>query len=182
MLTDDRVLIAGALLQARAADVDHPGGTLLDHLHRVRQLLGEWGAEPDVRLAGLCHAAYGTDGFPTALLRLDERSTLANVIGAESEQLVYLYGSCDRGHVYPQLGEPAVDFVDRFTGARSTPARPALRAFVEITAANELDVVRHNAELANQYGASLTALFARAGRHLSPAARKAWASRATLSA
>jgi hypothetical protein len=39
---------------------------------------------------GLCHAAYGTDGFSTALLRLDERFMLAEMIGAETEQLVYL--------------------------------------------------------------------------------------------
>jgi hypothetical protein len=177
MPTDARILAAGALLKTRgAANIDHPGGTLLDHLHRVRELLAGWGADPSLQVAGLCHAACGTDGFSTALLRLDERFMLAEMIGAETEQVVYLYGSCDRMHVYPQLDERAVDFVDRFNGAHTVPAQPALRAFVEITAANELDVVRHNVEIAHEHGGSLAALFVRAGRHLSFQAREAWSS------
>jgi hypothetical protein len=179
MPIDVRVVAAEALLEARGADrIDHPGGTLLAHLHRVRDLLAAWEASPDVQLAGLCHAAYGTDGFPTALLQLDERGRLGETIGAAAEQLVYLYGSCNRAQVYPHLGERVVEFVDRFNGVRSTPAPPELRAFVEITAANELDVVRHNPELATRHGANLAALFARAERHLPPIARQAWAHQA----
>lgn len=128
-----------------------------------------------MQLAGLCHAAYSTDGFATALLGLDERPLLAQVIGSGAEQLVYLYASCDRGQLYPQLTGPAATFTDRFTGTRHVPAAPALRAFTEITAANELDVIRHNPELAAQHGAGLAALFTDAGRHLSEQARQAWA-------
>lgn len=49
-----------------AADIAHPGGTLVAHLQRVQRQLAEWGARPALQLAGLCHAFYGTDGFPTA--------------------------------------------------------------------------------------------------------------------
>lgn len=105
---------------------------------------------------------------------LEERTALAEVIGAEAEALVYLYGSCDRAAVYPQLADARVDFLDRFTGQQHVPTAPALRAFVEITAANELDVIRHNPELARQHGDSLAALFALAEQHLSSAARQAW--------
>ncbi|TWV52736.1 VOC family protein [Streptomyces misionensis] len=80
-----------------AARIAHPGGTLLVHLQRVRELLATWGARPALQLAGLCHACYGTDGFPTALLPPDRRTELAAVIGAEAEAIVHLYASCDRG-------------------------------------------------------------------------------------
>ncbi len=76
MNIDPRLAAAEDLLRATgAAGIDHPGGTLLDHLFRVRALLDEWGAPRDVQLAGLCHAAYGTDGFGVTLLDTTERRT-----------------------------------------------------------------------------------------------------------
>ena len=128
-----------------------------------------------MQLAGLCHAAYGTDGFPVALLELPQRPALAEIIDAEAEALVYLYGSADRAQVHPQLDQDTVEVLDRFTQARNTPRRASLRAFVEITAANELDVVRHNLAIAAEHGPALRQLFTRACRHLSAGARRAWA-------
>ncbi|MER6628821.1 DUF6817 domain-containing protein [Streptomyces sp. NPDC000987] len=139
-----------------AADLAHPGGTLLEHLIRVRRRLADWGAPYEVQLAGLCHAAYGTDGFARSLLSLDDRPVLAAVVGERAEALVYLYASCDRAATYPRLGghrRPV--FTDRFTGTGHDPATEDLRAFLEITAANELDVFEHNRELANRHGAGL---------------------------
>ncbi len=50
---------AEALLVARnAQNLEHPGGTLLEHLRRVGEQLAKWGASSEVQLAGLCHAAY----------------------------------------------------------------------------------------------------------------------------
>ena len=148
---------ATALMRDLGADRrPHPGGTLLAHLDRVRERLADWGARPALQLAGLCHAAYGTDGFPSALLSLDRRSELAAVIGPEAEELVYLYASCDRAATYPRLrsAEQPI-FRDRFTATDHTPAPEDLRAFLEITAANELDVFAHNADLATRYGPAL---------------------------
>jgi hypothetical protein len=65
-----------------AAELVRPGGSLLARLQRVQEQLAAWGARPALRLAGLCHAYYGTDGFHTALLSLDRRAELAAVIGA----------------------------------------------------------------------------------------------------
>lgn len=176
MTMDSRADAAAVLLRTRGADgIDHPGGTLLAHLVRVRTLLAEWSAADDVQLAGLCHAAYGTDGFRVALLALDERPVLAQVIGPSAEALVYLYASCDRKHTYAHLAKPVVTFTDRFTGTWHTPAPATLRAFMEITAANELDVLRHNPEFARRYGADLAELLTDAGEHLSEPARRAWA-------
>lgn len=156
----DRRAAAESLFRARAADeIDHPGGTLLAHLKRVAALLTEWGADSDIQLAGLCHAAYGTDGFGAALLALEERTLLAETIGETAEALVYLYASCDREQTYP-----------------------ALRAFMEITAANELDVVRHNDELSRLHGAGLAKLFINAASHLSVSAGTAWAAHQTTAA
>jgi hypothetical protein len=156
----------------------HPGGTLLEHLGRVRRLLAGWGADPAVQSAGMCHAAYGTDGFDQSLLGVTERGALADLIGDRAEALVYLYGSCDRGTVYPRIGRTAaVVFRDRFTGEEHAPSGEDLRAFLEITAANELDVMAHNEELAARYGPALYDLFVRAGDLLSPAARDAFTRR-----
>ncbi|MER5636268.1 DUF6817 domain-containing protein [Kitasatospora sp. NPDC002227] len=149
------------LLRERgAAELPHPGGTLLDHLNRVARLLADWGADPDVQAAGLCHAMYGTDGFDRALLGTHERPLLAESAGERAEALVHLYASCDRGVVHPRLanGRPVV-FRDRFTGREHTPAEPDLRAFVELTAANELDVLAHSPDLATRYGPALLRLF-----------------------
>ena len=171
----DRWSHAEAFLRGRgAADMPHPGGTLLQHLGRVRQLLADWGADQVVQMAGLCHATYGTDGFDQWLQPVTERSLPAELIGDRAEALVYLYASCDRGAVYPQLGgaRPVV-FRDRFTGAEHVPSETDLRAFTEITAANELDVMAHNDELASRHGAELYRLFTRSGDLLSTAARDA---------
>lgn len=169
-----RVVIEDFLRDRGADDMPHPGGTLLGHLGRVQGMLAEWGADADVRAAGLCHAAYGTDGFAHGLLAVADRATLVALIGERAEALVYLYASCDRGAVYPRVdGTKEFAFRDRFTGRELSTPVDQLRAFFDITAANELDVLAHNAELTERYGPSLRALLTRAGTLLSPAARAA---------
>lgn len=69
----------------------------------------------------------------------------------------------------------AFEFRDRFTKMLQTPDDTSLKAFAEITAANELDVVRHNAAIAAQLGQALMKLFAGSRTHLSVAASQAWA-------
>ena len=92
------------ILEERGADsVEHLNGSLLDHLKRTERLLLDWGASEELALAGLCHAVYGTDGFATALLNLDERQRLSVAVGPDVEAVVYFYGSCDRGFFYPQI-------------------------------------------------------------------------------
>lgn len=72
---------ARALPLAQGADaIEHPGGTLYEHLGRV---LAAWGAGPVVQLAGLRHAFYGTDGFQPALLALSERGMLTQTVGRD---------------------------------------------------------------------------------------------------
>lgn len=158
------------LRELGAADIAHPGGTLLAHLQRVYDQLGTWGARPALRLAGLGHAFYGTDGFPTALLPLERRSELASAIGDEAEALVYLYASCDRKATYPRLTDTAAPFHDRFTGTTSVPERRLREDFAELTAANELDLLRISAEVRETWGEALRAMFTRFRPLLSEAA------------
>lgn len=149
------------LKSAGAETIEHPGGTLLAHLHRVSTLLTTWNARPPLVSAGLCHAFYGTDGFAVALLPLDQRAILAQAIGPEAEELVYFYASCDRKATYRTLAQPDATFTNRFTGEHLHPTLQQRRDFAELTAANELDIAAVSAPMRDQYGADLLALFTR---------------------
>jgi hypothetical protein len=129
------------LLSRSAHTVPHLHGTLLDHLVATEELLRSWGCPEELCRAGLCHATYGTDGFAPFLVAPDDRAVLAAAAGPEVEQIVYLYASCDRSFVYPQLpGEGPVRFRDRFLLTTCVPSPASLRDFVDLTLANEIDV------------------------------------------
>jgi uncharacterized protein DUF6817 len=138
----------GSMLLVRGADeLDHAGGTLYVHLHRVAKRLTSLGASDTLALAGLAHAAYGTDGFPTHLFDWQtERSVLEAVIGPEAELLVYRYGSCDRESSWRDLAEHRT-VTDRFTGTAEELTDDELRDFVDLTIVNELDVLDHAPDL-----------------------------------
>jgi hypothetical protein len=158
-----------------AEDIDHPGGTLLAHVIRTGELLLAWGARPALALAGLCHAVYGTDGFPIVLRALDQRSDVADVVGAEAEFIIYQYASCDRRFVFPRLGrEGPVAFRDRFTGEIILTDPFRLSDFVELTFANELDLVSHSPSFAVKNGAGIADAFNRCTHYVSPPARRAF--------
>jgi len=124
-----------------ARGIAHVNGTLLEHLVGTERLLRSWGAADALALAGLCHAAYGTDGFERSLVPIEHRHALADAVGAVVEESVYFYASCDRTAVYPQLarGEPVV-FRDRFTGRVFVAPEDRLRDFVDLTLANECEI------------------------------------------
>ncbi|MEH1167752.1 DUF6817 domain-containing protein [Micromonospora sp. CPCC 205539] len=149
-----------AWLRDRGAEtIEHPGGTLFAHLCRVQARLAELGHDADVQSAGLAHAAYGTDGFDLALLDWKDRSTLRELIGADAEALVYLYGACDRGRSWQRLATTR-EVADRFTGqvVRLDPAQ--LTPFIELSIANELDVIEQDHTLADKHGEYFRNLFA----------------------
>lgn len=139
----------GSLLLVRGADeIDHAGGSLYVHLHRVAKRLTTLGASDTLILAGLAHAAYGTDGFPTHLFDWQtERPVLESVIGPEAELLVYRYGACDRETSWRDLAEHRT-VADRFTGTSEELSGEELREFVDLTIINELDVLDHAPKLA----------------------------------
>jgi hypothetical protein len=183
VLPADRHPISEFLLEHGADRLQHPGGTLYAHVSRVAGLLAEWGASQEVQTSGLCHGCYGTDGYAPALLSLAERPVLCELIGARAEALVYLYASCDRAAVYPHLERDGpVPFRDRFTGTIRTPPERDIRAFLELTAANELDVIQQSPAMAAEHGPALLWLLAAARQRLSPAAWRAWSLQPSASA
>jgi hypothetical protein len=147
------------LRQRGAETIGQPGGTLYAHLCRVHDRLAELGSGADVRLAGLAHAAYGTDGFDLALLDRTERPRLRDLIGPGAEALVYLYGACDRGRTWAALARTGEVF-DRFTGEVTVLGPVQKQPFVDLTIVNELDVLEQDPALARKHGADLRALFA----------------------
>ncbi len=116
------------------------------------------------------HAAYGTDGFDTALLGWDERPALTAIVGPQVEALVHRFCATDRRPFYRQLGEPLVVWTDRVTGKSVTLDPDDVRPLVELTVANELDVVESAAEVRDGHTEALRALFARARTAMSDAA------------
>jgi hypothetical protein len=148
-----------ALLRERGAEgIEHPGGTLCAHLGRVAERLARLGAPEHVRVAGLAHAVYGTDGFDVVLVDRADRDVVRGVAGAAAEELVYRYGACDRSRTWADLAASR-RVVDRFTGEAADLDDAALRDFVDLTVVNEVDVVEHSPGLAARHGAALRALF-----------------------
>jgi hypothetical protein len=141
-----------------AQDLPHAGGSLYDHLLRVHAWITDLGLGPTLALAGLTHAAYGTDGFATALTSHDDRGTLRALIGADAEAIVYRYGACDRDRTWPHLAETA-QVTDRFTGRTGTLGPADLRDFADLTILNELDVAAHDPGIAAEHGAYFRRLF-----------------------
>ncbi len=173
-LTSWEYSLARLYLSSHAAEaVPHVGGTLLKHLTGTCDLLRQWDCPGEMCLAGLCHTAYGTDGYPSPLEDPAQREKLAGIIGREAEELVYFYASCDRGWLYPQLApgaivgihdveaarkrlqaavvpgatagpsiEAAITYRDRFSGKIFVPSRAAFSSFLELTFANELEIIR----------------------------------------
>jgi hypothetical protein len=122
---------------------DGVGDRLGDDVHVPPGPRSRYGVEQHTQF--FVDVAYGTAGFPTALLPLDARETLRAANGAEAEGLVYQYCSCDRQATYPAFGSDPIAFVDRFTGATSVVGAPDLEPFAVITLANELDIARARA-------------------------------------
>ncbi|GAA1582351.1 MULTISPECIES: DUF6817 domain-containing protein [Kribbella] len=160
----------GSLLLVRGADeLDHAGGTLYVHLHRVAKRLGSLGASDTLVVAGLAHAAYGTDGYPTHLFDWQtERPVLESVIGREAEAIVYRYGACDRETTWRDLAEHRT-VTDRFTGTSEELGAADLRDFVDLTIVNELDVLDNDAKRAAQLRPFLQELLPRWQSLASPA-------------
>ncbi len=123
----------------------HLNGNLESHLLGVYELLVDWENPGYVCDAGLYHAVYGTQplerlGIPHKGYSASDRPRIREIIGEESEGLVYIYGACDRDHLYPRIGSPAPEYRDRFSGKAFALPSKTLAALLEITMANELEI------------------------------------------
>lgn len=148
-----------AWLRARGAEtIAHPGGTLYAHLGRVHDRLGALGHDEPTRLAGLAHAAYGTDGFDVRLLGIEDRPVLRDLVGERAEALIFLYGGCDRARSWPTLPE-TLRVWSRFTGEPQPLPLRDVQSFVDLSILNEVDVMEQDATIAGRHGDYFRALF-----------------------
>ena len=154
-----------------AGDFQHLNGDLETHLKGTSAILKEWGASELLQTAGLFHAAYGTAGFDESMVSLEQRASIAEVIGQDEEKLVYLYCSCDRGFVFPQFdGRPQVIFRDRFNQKEFVLSSSDAALFCELTVANELELVYASEGFKQEYGKALYGLFRGMEHYLSEVA------------
>jgi len=162
------------LLRAIGAhEMRHPGGTLMEHLLRIRDLLASWGAPEYVQQSGLLHAVFAPDGSEDpmfTMLDLSYRPLVETIAGPRAAELIYFYGACDREYTYPRITEPAEQWRDRFTGEVRTPEPSLLRDLMEVTAANEVDICSHRPEFKAAHGEYLFGFFSTARHLLSPVA------------
>jgi hypothetical protein len=80
-------LILNQLKQLGCDSTAHMNRDLLTHFQGTYQLLKKWGNQEAVCLAGLCHALYGTQNFPVALVPFLKRQEIAALIGEKAEKL-----------------------------------------------------------------------------------------------
>lgn len=123
----------------------HLNGSLKSHLHGTYELLNNWGNPEYVCDAGLYHASYGTQpmkkfGIAHKEYSESDRADIEKIIGKDAENLVYLYGACDRDYFYPQIGSNRPIYRDRFNQSESILPINVIKDLLEITIANELQM------------------------------------------
>jgi hypothetical protein len=160
------------LQELGAAAFPHVNGTLAKHLQGTGRMLRSFGARDALCVAGFWHAVYGTDGIRGSLSSLDDRAAIAELIGVESEALVYLYGACARDAFHPRIGtQDALRFVDRYTKAEYPITVQQLRDFCELTLANELELMQNGQRFRAKHAPELDRFF---GRMRGLVSERAW--------
>lgn len=161
------------LAELGAGEFEHLDGSLIEHLSGTKVLLQQWGATRELQDAGLCHAAYGTDGFKQNLVSTEQRDKITAVIGEEAEEIVYQYCACDRKSFFSRVGkETEPEFTNRFTDGSYHLSNQMLRDFCELTAANEMEIAIDNPEFVKLHGEGLCQLFKNMTPYLSSSAQK----------
>lgn len=84
---------------------------------------------------------------------------LRDLVGADAEEIVYLYGACDRGRSWRDLARTGEVF-DRFARQVRTPGETQLQSLVDLSIVNKLDVIEHDPAVADRHGAYFRELFA----------------------
>ncbi len=92
-------------------NMTHSGDTFLNHLLGVEKILSRWEVSEDLRLAGLLHSIYGTEGYPSD--KPPERTTIRNLVGETAERWAYQYAHMDRYRFLCCVENPALPLYDR---------------------------------------------------------------------
>ena len=160
------------LTKLGASGVQHLNGSLIDHLIGTKELLAAWSASTELQDAGLYHAVYGTSGLNNELVSVKQRSTIADIIGAKAEEIVYQYCACDREFFWPKFElENNPDFRNRFSAEIYKLKPEILKNFCELTVANELEIASKRPGFITS-GGVLHRLFLAMYPQLSSAARR----------
>lgn len=132
-------------LQAHnAADAAHSGRRLLDHLAGTAVLLEQWGCREASCDAGLFHSVYGTEHFGSVTIAETERHRVRELIGAEAENLAWLFGLLTRASFDANLGRKTnLHLLDRRNGAMIPISETIWHDLLDITFANTLEAMSH---------------------------------------
>ena len=129
------------LIELSAGEFEYIDLAMIARLDGTRCMLKAWGAREALQQAGLFHQAYCKGQvYDRQLLSQHQRQLIAEVIGQESENIVYHYCACDREHFFNSLMQDAVPmYIDRFTQSQTCLAPQLLNDLCEIFVATELE-------------------------------------------
>jgi hypothetical protein len=136
-LIDPRAL---AFLETlKSADFEHLNGSARDHLLGVHDILARWNCAPATCVAGLFHNVYGTESFKPQTVSLDQRHTVAEVIGTPAEELAHWFCVSRRMSFFVRQDPAAPCIWDEVHRRRVAVAPAQLRALADIEAANLIE-------------------------------------------
>ena len=131
-------IIKKFLISIGTGNVPHvKRGSLYDHLVRVADILDGWSMGSVTTYAGMCHSLYSTEFFKTAILTIDKRNDLRELIGKDAEELVYLFCSMKRSTLSCDGDE--YFFEDLYSGGKVTLTKEKFVSLVHILIANDID-------------------------------------------
>ena len=146
----------------QSIDIDrqpHTDRGLLQHLIGTQELLAEWGCSEHICTAGLFHSIYGTTIYKHKTLRISARKELRELIGAPSEDLVYLFSVCDRPEALLESVRcwPAETKFRKSNRVSAKVNSEQLAAIAEIECANIMEQT-HGAKLQRSFDVYLSSL------------------------
>jgi hypothetical protein len=122
-----------------AVSVEHPSGTLLEHLRGTYEQLERWGCSEDLCRAGLYHSVYGTEYFQKRTVPLDARDEVRSAIGERAEEIAYLYCALSRQSLYRNLDVGAPYAVKTRDGREMPISLEQLADLMTLDLANRLE-------------------------------------------
>ncbi|MFL5449772.1 MAG: DUF6817 domain-containing protein [Gemmatimonadales bacterium] len=131
-----------------AVSVEHPSGTLLEHLRGTYEQLDRWGCSKDLCRAGLYHSVYGTEKFQKRTVPLEARNEVRSAIGERAEEIAYLYCALSRQSLYRNLDVGAPYVVKTQDGGERPLSLAELADLMTLDLANRLEQLprtRHDA-------------------------------------
>ena len=140
-MAHDLNLLKSYLLDLRTDVVPHTNSDFYSHLDGVYSYLERWGLPEHVRLAGLFHSLYGTEGFQGFTLSLEWRDQIRSLIGDRAERLVYCYCAL----TYQSLRESVLAgggprLWDRFADCRLEVTQKEYQEILWMMLANTLEI------------------------------------------